>query len=171
MQEGAEPGMRRNPVQQMLDHLGARHLARHQRAAERRHAALSADPLEARNDRDRPRFQRLVERAWHHSPFHRRLYEKAGVTPDKIKTLDDIRRLPFMTREDWMACQAEKPLFGDMITRPESEAIRYHLTSGTSGRQPLRRGSSVDAVNWPQRNNRSNTTSTNSRKPKLKPAD
>ena len=37
-----------------------------------------------------------------------------------------------------MACQAEKPLFGDMITRPEDAAIRYHLTSGTSGRQPLR---------------------------------
>lgn len=80
----------------------------------------------------------LVQRAWHTSPFHRRLYEKAGVTPDAIKTLDDIRRLPFMTREDWMENQAQKPLFGDLITRPETDAIRYHLTSGTSGRQPLR---------------------------------
>jgi phenylacetate-CoA ligase len=84
------------------------------------------------------RLQKLVERAWQTSPFHRRLYEKAGATPDKIKSLDDIRRLPFMTREDWMANQAEKPLFGDLITRPPSDAIRYHLTSGTSGRQPLR---------------------------------
>ncbi|MFO1076879.1 MAG: hypothetical protein U1E73_04035 [Planctomycetota bacterium] len=84
------------------------------------------------------RLQRLVDRAWHTSPFHRRLYQGAGVTPDKIRSLDDLRRLPFMTREDWMANQAEKPLFGDLITRPETEAIRYHLTSGTSGRQPLR---------------------------------
>jgi phenylacetate-CoA ligase len=84
------------------------------------------------------RLQRLVARAWHHSPFHRRLYERAGVRPEQIRTLDDIRRLPFMTREDWMANQAEKPLFGDLITRPASAAIRYHLTSGTSGRQPLR---------------------------------
>ena len=84
------------------------------------------------------RLQRQVEHAWAKSPFHRRLYEKASVTPDKIQTLDDIRRLPFMTREDWMECQADKPLFGDLVTRPQDEAIRYHLTSGTSGRQPLR---------------------------------
>ena len=49
------------------------------------------------------KLQSLVENAWNRSPFHRRLYEKAGVTPDQIKTLDDIHRLPFMTREDWMA--------------------------------------------------------------------
>ncbi len=84
------------------------------------------------------KLRELVQRAWATSPFHRRLYEKAGVTPDAIKTLDDLRRLPFMTREDWMDNQAANPLFGDLITRPESEAIRYHLTSGTSGRQPLR---------------------------------
>ncbi len=84
------------------------------------------------------RLQRLVERAWHCSPFHRRLYERAEVRPEQIRSFDDVRRLPFMTREDWMACQAEQPLFGDMITRPAGDAIRYHLTSGTSGRQPLR---------------------------------
>jgi len=84
------------------------------------------------------KLQRLVARAWERSPFHRRLYEKAGVRPEQIRALDDIRRLPFMTREDWMANQAEQPLFGDLITRPQGDAIRYHLTSGTSGRQPLR---------------------------------
>ena len=84
------------------------------------------------------KLQLTVDRAWHTSPFHRRLYEQARVTPAQIRTLDDIRRLPFMTREEWMQCQAEKPLFGDLITRPREEAIRYHLTSGTSGRQPLR---------------------------------
>jgi phenylacetate-CoA ligase len=84
------------------------------------------------------RLRALVARAAAHSPFHRRLYEQARVRPEQIRTLDDIRRLPFMTREAWMQCQAEQPLFGDLITRPPAEAIRYHLTSGTSGRQPLR---------------------------------
>ena len=84
------------------------------------------------------KLQKLVERAYATSPFHRRLYDAAGVKPEHIRTLDDIRRLPFMTRENWMENQAEKPLFGDLITRPEQDAIRYHLTSGTSGRQPLR---------------------------------
>jgi phenylacetate-CoA ligase len=84
------------------------------------------------------RLQYTVRRAYEKSAFHRRLYEKAGIQPDDIRSLDDLRRLPFMTREEWMACQAEHPLFGDMITRPREDAIRYHLTSGTSGRQPLR---------------------------------
>ncbi len=84
------------------------------------------------------RLRKHVARAIETSPFHARLYAAAGVSADDLQTLDDLRRLPFMTREDWMACQAEKPLFGDLITRPEDEAIRYHLTSGTSGRQPLR---------------------------------
>ena len=84
------------------------------------------------------RLQQLVQRAFTESPFHRRLYERANVAPDKIRSLDDLRRLPFMTREDWLQCQADKPLFGDLCTRPPTEAIRYHLTSGTSGRQPLR---------------------------------
>ena len=79
-----------------------------------------------------------MERAYATSPFHRRLYDAAGVRPEHIRTLDDIRRLPFMTRENWMENQAAKPLFGDLVTRPEEDAIRYHLTSGTSGRQPLR---------------------------------
>ncbi|MEZ5966409.1 MAG: AMP-binding protein [Planctomycetota bacterium] len=84
------------------------------------------------------KLQRTVERAYATSPYHRRLYDGAGVKPADIATLDDIRRLPFMTREDWMACQAAQPLFGDLVTRPPEQAIRYHLTSGTSGRQPLR---------------------------------
>ncbi len=84
------------------------------------------------------KLQHMVTRAMATSPFHRRLYEKAKVRPEAIRSLDDLRRLPFMTREDWMQCQADQPLFGDLITRPREEAIRYHLTSGTSGRQPLR---------------------------------
>ncbi len=84
------------------------------------------------------KLQRSVEYAYNKSPFHRRIYDRAGVSPGQIKTLDDIRRLPFMTREEWMECQAEQPLFGDLLTRPRDAAIRYHLTSGTSGRQPLR---------------------------------
>lgn len=95
-------------------------------------------PKEALRRLQTIKLQRTVERAWQRSPFHRRLYESAGVTPDKIKDLKDIRRLPFMTRENWMECQAQQPLFGDMLTRDVDQAIRYHLTSGTSGRQPLR---------------------------------
>ena len=84
------------------------------------------------------KLRRHVAWAMAKSPFHRRLYEQAGVAAADLKTLDDLRRLPFMTREEWMRVQAEQPMFGDVVTQPREAAIRYHLTSGTSGRQPLR---------------------------------
>ncbi len=84
------------------------------------------------------KLRRLCEWAWARSGFHRRLWEKGKFHPDQIKTLDDIRRIPFMTREDWMDAQIEKPAFGDLTTVDHDLAIRYHLTSGTSGRAPIR---------------------------------
>lgn len=84
------------------------------------------------------KLRRAVAHAAERSPFHRRKLEAAGVTPDSLRTLDDLRRIPFTTREEWMACQAATPLFGDMLAHPREHAIRYHLTSGTSGKNPLR---------------------------------
>ena len=94
-----------------------------------------------RPDLDRLKLHKLrglCEWAQARSPFHRRKFEQAGFSPDQLNSLDDLSRIPIMTRDEWMANQAEKPLFGDLITGPRENAIRYHLTSGTSGRQPLR---------------------------------
>ena len=94
-----------------------------------------------RPDLDRLKLHKLrglCEWAQASSPFHRRKFTEAGFSPDQLSSLDDLRRIPIMTREEWMASQAETPLFGDLITQPRENAIRYHLTSGTSGRQPLR---------------------------------
>jgi len=84
------------------------------------------------------KLKRLVAYANERSPFHRRKFEAAGITPDSIATIDDIRRIPFTTRDEWMESQEEQPIFGDLLARPREDAIRYHLTSGTSGRNPLR---------------------------------
>jgi phenylacetate-CoA ligase len=84
------------------------------------------------------RLRATVERAWARSPYHRRLFEAAKVNPQRIRRLEDLKRLPFTTRESWMECQGRKPLFGDMLAQPEEDAIRYHMTSGTTGRTPLR---------------------------------
>jgi phenylacetate-CoA ligase len=70
--------------------------------------------------------------------FHRRRWDAARFHPDQLRTLDDIRRVPFMTREEWMAAQMAEPPFGDLLAADRELAIRYHLTSGTSGRVPIR---------------------------------
>ena len=84
------------------------------------------------------KLRRLAEWAYANSPFHRTRWEAAGFHPDQLKTLDDLRRIPYMTREEWMASIAAAPLFGDLPATAAENAIRYHLTSGTSGRTPIR---------------------------------
>ena len=84
------------------------------------------------------KLRRLCDWAWNRSGFHRRLWEKGGFRPEQLASLDDLRRVPFMTREDWMDAQIERPVFGDLTTVDHDLAIRYHLTSGTSGRVPIR---------------------------------
>jgi phenylacetate-CoA ligase len=84
------------------------------------------------------KLQRMCAWAYEKSPFHRTRWEAAGFSPDQLQTLDDLRRMPFMTREEWMESIANKPLFGDLPTTNQENAIRYHLTSGTSGRTPIR---------------------------------
>lgn len=84
------------------------------------------------------KLQRLVAWAHERSPFHRRAFDAVGFHPDQLRTLADLRRIPLMTREQWMEAQVEIPLFGDLLATEPQQAIRYHLTSGTSGRVPIR---------------------------------
>ncbi len=94
------------------------------------------------------KLKRICEWAYAHAPFHRRRFEAAGVHPDQINSLDDLRRLPMMTRDEWVACQNEKPLWSDLIAAEPRNAIRYHLTSGSTGRQPLRALDSTKDWEW-----------------------
>jgi phenylacetate-CoA ligase len=84
------------------------------------------------------KLRRMCEWAYVTTPFHKRKFDAADFKPDQLKTLDDIRRIPFMTREEWMESEMKRPMFGDLLATDPINAIRYHLTSGTSGRTPIR---------------------------------
>ena len=94
------------------------------------------------------KLQRLTEFAYANSPFHRAKFDAAGFQPEQLRTLDDLRRIPYMTREDWMASIGATPLFGNLTTTDHAHAIRYHLTSGTSGRTPIRVLDSMKDWEW-----------------------
>jgi phenylacetate-CoA ligase len=94
------------------------------------------------------KLRRMCEWAYATTPFHKRKFDAAGFKPDQLKTLDDIRRIPFMTREEWMESLMEKPMFGDLLATDPVNAIRYHLTSGTSGRTPIRVLDSTKDWDW-----------------------
>ena len=79
----------------------------------------------------------LVAWTLENAPWQAARLRDAGVTPDSLRTLADLRRIPFLTREEWMASQIEEPPYGHVLTQPPEAAIRYHTTSGTSGSRPL----------------------------------
>ncbi|MGH2516866.1 MAG: phenylacetate--CoA ligase family protein, partial [Ktedonobacterales bacterium] len=94
------------------------------------------------------KLQRLTEFAYANSPFHRAKFDAAGFRPEHLRTLDDLRRIPYMTREEWMDSIGATPLFGNLATTDATTSIRYHLTSGTSGRTPIRVLDSMKDWEW-----------------------
>ena len=84
------------------------------------------------------KLRRLVEWAHARSPFYRRSFAAAGFSPDDLRGWDDVRRIPYLTRDEWMASQEAHPPYGELPTAGPEAAIRMHTTSGTSGRTPLR---------------------------------
>jgi phenylacetate-CoA ligase len=84
------------------------------------------------------KLQRVAEWAAARSPFYGASFKAAGFEPRQLKTLADVERIPFLTREAWMTSQAEHPPFGELAVASADAAVRLHTTSGTSGKQPLR---------------------------------
>ena len=62
------------------------------------------------------------------SPFYKKKLGELGITPDSIKTIDDIRKIPFTTKQDLRDNYPFGFVGGDM-----KDAIRIHSTSGTTG--------------------------------------
>ena len=87
----------------------------------------------SRADMRRLQARKLREQVVHarsHSPFYRR--KLARTKP--VKTLDDLRRLPFTTKDELKENQAAKPPWGDVLAVPFAEVLRIHMTSATTGR-------------------------------------
>jgi phenylacetate-CoA ligase len=88
-------------------------------------------------ERDRVILAKLraqIEYAWARSPFYRRRWEAAGVSPATLKSLDDLARFPVVQKSDLRAAQASAPPFGDYLCIEPSAVARIHGTSGTTGR-------------------------------------
>lgn len=84
-----------------------------------------------------------VSHAYDNSPFYRRKLDAAGVVPDHIKTLDDLRRLPFTTAQD---LQADYPF--PLRSVPFEKIVRIHASSGTTGKRKVLCYTQKDLDDW-----------------------
>jgi phenylacetate-coenzyme A ligase PaaK-like adenylate-forming protein len=94
------------------------------------------------------KLRRVAAWAQERSPFYRRTFAAAGFAAEQLRTWDDVARIPFLTRDEWMQSQIAHPPFGELPVAGAESAIRLHTTSGTSGKQPLRALDSRKDWSW-----------------------
>lgn len=83
------------------------------------------------------KFKKIFKWTYERSKFHRHLYEKAGVRPDDIRSLEDIRRIPTVEKSMMRDIQRKDPFpYGDALCVPLEEVSEFRQTSGTTG-QPV----------------------------------
>ncbi len=82
------------------------------------------------------------------SPWYQRQFAEAGFEPSQLRSFDDLRRLPLLTRDQWMGSQEARPPYGELPAIGPEGAIRVHTTSGTTGRGPLRALDSRKDWSW-----------------------
>ncbi len=76
------------------------------------------------------RLVKQVNHVWNNVPYYRKKMEEKGVTPEDIKGVADLHKLPFLTKADLRDAYP----YGLMGT-PQSECVRIHSTSGTTGKR------------------------------------
>jgi len=84
-----------------------------------------------------------VRHAYHGSEFYRERFDAAGVKPDDIQSLDDLRRLPFVTAQD---LQAGYPF--PLRAVPFEDIVRIHASSGTTGKRKVMVYTAKDIDDW-----------------------
>ena len=77
------------------------------------------------------------------SPFYQEKFKELGITPDDIQTLDDVKRLPFTTKEDLR----EHYPFG-LASVPLKDCVRLHSSSGTTGNPTVVLHTQKDLEEW-----------------------
>ena len=75
------------------------------------------------------RMKKIIRHAFNNVEFYRNRMRKYNLTPDSVKTLEDVEKLPFMVKQDLRDTYP----FG-LLAVPQSEVVRLHASSGTTGK-------------------------------------
>lgn len=75
------------------------------------------------------RLKGMVQRVCANVPFYRESFAKAGIKPDDVRSLDDLRRLPFTVKQDMRDAYP----YG-LFSAPMEDIVRVHASSGTTGK-------------------------------------
>lgn len=99
--------------------------------------------LEEKRQIQTERLIKTVNRVYNNVPFYRKKMEELGIEPGDIKSIDDLRLLPFTTKQDLRDHYPYK-----LFAAPMSEVVRIHASSGTTGQPTVVGYSKNDIEMW-----------------------
>ena len=100
-------------------------------------------PLEDLHALQEDRLKSVVRYVYDHSAFYRQRFKEAGVEPGDIRTLADVSKLPFTRKVD---LRDNYPT--GMFSAPKSQVVRYHVSSGTTGKPTVVGYTKGDIETW-----------------------
>ena len=89
------------------------------------------------------RLKSMVTHVYANVPFYRQSLDGAGIHPDSIRSLDDLQRLPFTTKQD----MRDSYPYG-LFAAPMDEIVRIHASSGTTGKPTVVGYTHKDIETW-----------------------
>jgi phenylacetate-CoA ligase len=100
-------------------------------------------PHEALEALQLKRIRQVVHRVYHTVGFYKKAFDKAGVSPESLKTFDDLKRFPMTTKQDLR----DNYPFG-LFAAPMSNVVRLHASSGTTGASTVVGYTRQDIETW-----------------------
>ena len=100
-------------------------------------------PVEWLRELQGERLVKQVKHAWDSIPYYRKKMEEKGVSPEDIRGLDDLSKLPFLKKDDLR----ETYPYG-MLAVPKKDVVKLHSTSGTTGKRVIAYYTQHDVDLW-----------------------
>jgi phenylacetate-CoA ligase len=84
-----------------------------------------------------------VKHVWDNVPYYRQKMQEKNLTPDDIKSVEDLKKLPFLSKADLKAAYP----YG-LLAVPLKDCVRIHSTSGTTGKRVIAFYTQKDIDMW-----------------------
>lgn len=89
---------------------------------------IESMPVDKMKELQLERLKWSIRHAYDNVPFYKKKFEAAGFHPDQFRSLDDMKRIPFLTKQD----MRDNYPYG-LFAVPLSKVVRVHASSGTTG--------------------------------------
>lgn len=89
------------------------------------------------------RLKNLIEKIYENVPFYKEKFDALGIKPSDIRCLEDIKKLPFTTKDDLRQTYP----YG-LLAVPQSEIVEIHMSSGTTGLPVVNAYTQADMDQW-----------------------